>query len=79
MVLGQLEDEAQVVLCCQSLGTGPKSTMTSSGVVKCFIQHDLLREVDTDDIQALPVGINAYGEHLIKGKRCSHSEHLQFD
>jgi hypothetical protein len=42
--------------------------MASSCVVKGLIQNDLLWEVDGDDIQALPVGINAYSEYSIEGK-----------
>jgi len=60
----------------QGLSLGPQGAMASSRVVKGFVKHDLLWEEDRDDIQALPVGINAHGEHGIERKWGPHGKHL---
>ena len=56
-----------------------EAEMASSRVVKGFVKHDLLWEVDGDDIQALSVGINAHGEHRIERKWGPHGKHLRLD
>jgi hypothetical protein len=73
------EYQAPALFVGQCPCLGPQGAMASLRVVKGFIEHDLLWKVDGDDIQALSMGINAHGEHLIKCKWLTHGNRLRLD